>query len=163
MPFGMTNSPATFQHFMNDIFHDMADIFVIVYLDDILVYSENEADHEEHVCQVLQRLHKHNLHAKLGKCTFHSDTNEYLGFIVSPAGILMDSAKMQVKSDWPVPKNVKQVQSFLGFTNFYWHFIANYSDICKVLLLILYEIPILLCLTPLDYDLFLDYTFFLLS
>ena len=129
MPFGMTNSPATFQHFMNDIFRDMADIFVIVYLDDILVYSENEADHEEHVRRVLQRLREHNLHAKLGKCTFHTDTIEYLGFIVSPAGISMDSAKTQVISDWPVPKNVKEVQSFLGFANFYRRFIANYSDI----------------------------------
>ena len=109
MPFGMTNSPATFQHFMNDIFHNMADIFVIVYPDDILVYSENEADHEEHVRRVLQRLQEHNLHAKLGKCTFHTDTIEYLGVIVSPAGKSMDAAKMQVISDWPVPKNVKEV------------------------------------------------------
>ena len=129
MPFGMTNSPATFQHFMNDIFHDMADIFVIVYLDDILVFSDNEAEHEEHVRRVLQRLREHNLHAKLDKCTFHTDTIEYLGFIVSPQGLSMDPAKTQAIRDWPRPRNVKDVQSFLGFANFYRRFIANYSDI----------------------------------
>ena len=128
MPFGMTNSPATFQHFMNDIFRDMADIFVIVYLDDILVFSDNEEEHRDHVRRVLQRLREHNLHAKLEKCTFHTDTIEYLGFIVSPAGLSMDTAKTQVIRDWPTPRNVKEVQSFLGFANFYRRFIANYSD-----------------------------------
>ena len=86
MPFGMTNSPATFQYFMNDIFHDMSDVFVIVYLDDILVFSETEEEHCVHVRRVLERLHEHNLHAKLDKCTFHTDTIKYLGFIVLPSG-----------------------------------------------------------------------------
>ena len=72
---------------------------------------------------------KHNLHAKLDKCTFHTDTIEYLGFIVSPSGLSMDTAKTQVIRDWPPPRNVKDVQSFLGFANFYRRFIANYSDI----------------------------------
>ena len=129
MPFGMTNSPATFQHFMNDIFRNMADIFVIVYLDDILVFSDNEEDHKDHVRRVLQRLREHNLQTKLGKCTFHTDTIEYLGFIVSPAGLTMDPEKTKVVHDWPVPKNVKDIQSFLGFANFYRRFIANYSEI----------------------------------
>ena len=129
MPFGMTNSPATFQHFMNDIFRDMADIFVIVYLDNILVFSGNEEDHKDHFRRVLQRLREHNLHAKLGKCTFHTDTIEYLGFIVSPAGLTMDPKKTKVVHDWPVPKNVKDIQSFLGFANFYRRFIANYLEI----------------------------------
>lgn len=129
MPFGMTNSPATFQHFMNDIFHDMANIFVIVYLDNILVFSDNEGEHCNHICRILQRLREHNLHAKLEKCTFHTDTIEYLGFIVSPEGLSMDSAKTKVISDWPRPRTVKDVQSFLGFADFYRQFIANYSDI----------------------------------
>ena len=114
MPFGMTNSPATFQHFIKDIFCDMANIFVIVYLDNILVFSNNEEDHKDHICQVLQRLWEHNLHAKLGKCTFHTDTIKYLGFIVSPAGLTMDPEKTKVVHDWPVPKNVKDIQFILG-------------------------------------------------
>ena len=129
MPFGRTNSQATFQHFMNDIFRDMADIFVIVCLDNILVFSDNEEDHKDHVRRVLQHLREHNLHAKLGKCTFHTDTIEYLGFIVSPAVLTMDPEKTKVVHDWPVPKNVKDIQSFLGFANFYRRFIANYSEI----------------------------------
>ena len=120
MPFG---------HFMNDIFRDVANIFVIVYLDDILVFSETEEEHRIHVQRVLERLREHNLHAKLDKCTFHTDTIEYLGFIVSPSGLSMDTAKTQVIRDWPPPRNVKDVQSFLGFANFYRRFIANYSDI----------------------------------
>ena len=74
-------------------------------------------------------MRKHNLHAKLDKCTFHTDTIEYLGFIVSPSGLSMDTAKTQVIRDWPPLRNVKDVQSFLGFANFYRRFIANYSDI----------------------------------
>ena len=78
---------------------------------------------------MLQRLREHNLLAKLGKCTFHTDTIEYLGFIVSPAGLTMDPEKTKVVPNWPVPKNVKDIQSFLGFANFYRRFIANYSEI----------------------------------
>ena len=86
MPFGMTNSPATFQHFMNNIFCDMANIFVIVYLDNILVFSNTKEDHKDHVHQVLQCLQEHNLHAKLSKCTFHTYTIE----------------KTKVVHDWPI-------------------------------------------------------------
>lgn len=93
MPFGYTNAPATFQHFMNDIFRDMADLFVIVYLDDILVFSLDTSEHEGHVRMVLEWLWKHNLHAKLDKYTFYTDTIEYLIFIVSPQGVAMDPEK----------------------------------------------------------------------
>ena len=129
MPFGMTNSPATFQTFMNDIFSDMVDFFVVVYLDDILIYSRDMAEHQKHVRLVLQRLRENNLHANLSKTTFHTDTVEYLGFIVSPSGISMDEAKTKVVRAWPEPHNVKAVQSFLGFANFYRRFIDNYSKI----------------------------------
>lgn len=129
MPFGMTNSPATFQHFMNDIFRDMADKFVVVYLDDILIFSKDPREHSKHVRLVLQRLRDHNLHIKLEKCTFHTDTIEYLGFVVSPQGISMDSEKTKAIRDWPVPRNVRDIQSFLGFANFYRRFIDNYSKI----------------------------------
>ena len=133
MPFGMTNSPATFQHFMNDIFRDMTDDFVVIYLDDILIFSADPAKHEQHVRLVLERLRHHNLHAKPEKCQFHTDTTEYLGFIVSPKGVAMDPAKTKVIGDWPTPRNLKEVQSFLGFANFYRRFIDAYSRIVRPL------------------------------
>lgn len=129
MPFGMSNSPATFQHFMNNIFRDMVDVFVVVYLDDILIFSDNMADHRKHVRMVLERLREHNLHAKLEKSTFHTDTIEYLGFIISPEGVAMDKAKTDVIQSWPTPRNVRDIQSFLGFANFYRRFIDEYSEI----------------------------------
>src|SRR5579859_3085923 len=84
MPFGLTNTPATFQYFMNNIFRDMTDNFVVIYLDDVLVYSHNEEEHVGHVSEVLQHLCNHNLHAKPEKCSFHTNSVEYLGVIVSP-------------------------------------------------------------------------------
>src|SRR6266436_3504776 len=84
MPFGLTNSPAAFQRFMNDIFADMLDVCVIVYLDDILIYSDNMETHQEHVREVLRRLRQNGLYAGTHKCTFHADTIEYLGYILSP-------------------------------------------------------------------------------
>src|ERR1700733_11834265 len=129
MPFGLTNSPAAFQRFMNDIFSDMLDVCVIVYLDDILVYSDDPEDHRKHVREVLRRLRENNLYAGTKKCTFHTDTIEYLGYILSPTGLPMDPAKVQTIQDWPEPRKVKDVQSFLGFANFYRRFIHEYSDI----------------------------------
>lgn len=133
MPFGMTNSPATFQLFMNNIFRDMVNVFVSVYLDDILIFSDNKEDHTEHVQCILECLRKHNLHVKLEKCVFHINTIKYIRLIVSPTGIAMDPSKTKVIADWPVPRTVKEVQSFLGFANFYHHFINNYSDIVVAL------------------------------
>ena len=96
MPFGLTNAPTTFQHLMNDIFHNLVDIYMVVYLDNILIYSDNLDQHQEHVCEVLQRLCKANLHAQPEKCDFHTTTVEYLRVIVSPEGIAMDPSKIQV-------------------------------------------------------------------
>lgn len=93
MPFGLTNNPATFQHFMNNIFYDMADDFVVLYLDDILVFSKDVLKHEEHVQLVLERLRKHNLHVKPQKCVFHAKSVAYLGFIILPASITIDSPR----------------------------------------------------------------------
>jgi hypothetical protein len=133
MPFGLTNAPATFQRFMNDTFADMVDIFVVVYLDDILIFSDNLDEHREHVRKVLQRLRDNNLHARPDKSEFHCDSIEYLGFIVSPSGISMDPSKIEVILSWPAPKTVKETQSFLGFANFYRCFIYNYSRIARPL------------------------------
>jgi hypothetical protein len=129
MPFGLTNAPATFQHYMNSIFSNVLDKFVVVYLDDILIFSRNPEEHKEHVTEVLSHLQKHQLYAKPEKCKFSVDTTEFLGFIISPSGISMAQSKVDTILKWPTPKTVKQIQSFLGFANFYRHFIFNYSDI----------------------------------
>jgi len=129
MPFGLTNAPATFQNFMNDILRNLVDRFLVVYLDDILIYSENEEEHKKHVQEVLTRLRKHELHAKPEKCFFHVYEVEFLGFIVTPQGVKMDKAKIETILNWPQPKNLKDVQSFLGFANFYRRFIKVYSEI----------------------------------
>jgi len=129
MPFGLTNAPAAFQRFVNSVFADMLDVCVVVYLDDILVYSDNMEDHTKHVREVLQRLHQHKLYAKPEKCEFHSDSVEYLGYSLSPNGLTMLQDKVTTICDWPEPRKVKDIQSFLGFANFYHRFIFNYSDI----------------------------------
>lgn len=129
MPFGLTNAPAAFQRFMNDVFSDLLDVCVIVYLDDILIYSKNLADHRKHVREVLRRLRKHGLFARADKCEWHKDTVEYLGYILSPTGLTMADDKIKTILDWPEPRRVKDVQSFLGFANFYRRFIDRYSEI----------------------------------
>ena len=107
----------------------MLDVTVIVYLDNILIYSDNLEDHKKHVREVLRRLRKHGLYMKPEKCEFHMDTTEYLGYCLSPAGLTMAQSKVDIIRDWPEPRKVKDIQSFLGFANFYRRFIYNYSDI----------------------------------
>jgi hypothetical protein len=103
VPMGLTNAPAAFQRFMNDIFKDLIDKNVIVYLDDILIYSDTLEEHRKHVKEVLRRLRKHGLYANHSKCTFNSNTVEYLGYILSPQGLTMDQSKIQTILDWPEP------------------------------------------------------------
>ena len=129
MPFGLTNAPAAFQQFMNDIFSDLLDVCVVIYLDDILIYSNNMSEHHQHVKEVLKHLRKAGLYAKAEKCEFHSESVEYLGYILSPSSLTMSDNKVKIIQDWPKPKKVKDIQFFLGFTNFYHQFIFNYSDI----------------------------------
>jgi len=129
MPFGLTNAPAAFQRFVNTIFADMLDVCIVVYLDDILIYSEDMESHQQHIREVLHCLWLHGLFAKPEKCEFHSDSVEYLGYRLSPDGLTMSLDKIQTISDWPEPRKVKDIQSFLGFANFYRQFIFNYSDI----------------------------------
>jgi len=129
MPFGLTNAPAAFQRFVNTVFADMLDVCVVVYLNDILIYSKDMESHQQHVQEVLRRLRLHGLFAKPEKCEFHSDSVEYLGYRLSPEGLTMSLDKIQTISDWPEPRKVKDIQSFLGFANFYCWFIFNYSDI----------------------------------
>jgi transposase InsO family protein len=134
MPFGLTNGPATYQRFMNDVLFDYLDDFCTVYLDDILIYSENKLEHEAQVEKVLLRLKDAGLQADLKKCEFGVRKTKYLGFIVSTDGIQVDPDKVQVVKNWGVPTSVKGVQSFLGFCNFYRRFIRDYGTIAKPLI-----------------------------
>jgi hypothetical protein len=108
---------------MNEVLSDYLDVFCIAYLDDILIYSDSLEEHQWHVRQVLQRLKEVGLTLKPSKCEFHTDKMEYLGYIISPIGKQMDPQKIKTVKDWKEPVNVKGIQSFLGFANFYRRFI----------------------------------------
>ncbi|MBW0585048.1 hypothetical protein O181_124763, partial [Austropuccinia psidii MF-1] len=127
MPFGLTNAPASFQNLVNDIFYDLLDIYVVVYLDDILVFPKSEEEHVTHMSTVLSRLGANNLFAKVSKCLFHVTSFEYLAHVVSSEGLKIDQAKVQQILNWPPQRNLKALQSFLGFANFYHRFIKTYS------------------------------------
>jgi transposase InsO family protein len=129
MPFGLTNAPASMQHFVNDVFRDILDVFVVVYIDDILIYSQNPEEHQNHVRRVLERLIENGLYVKAEKSEFFIDTIEFLGYIISPEGVSMAQSKVQAVLDWPTPATVREVQQFLGFANFYRRFIDGYSRI----------------------------------
>lgn len=129
MPFGITNGPADWQHFINDVLRPFLDIFCTAYLDDILIYSDTLEEHQHHVKQVLQALTDAGLAIKPEKCEFHKTSVEYLGLIITTNGTEMDPKKVATVSEWPTPENVKDVQGFLGFPNFYRRFINGYSKI----------------------------------
>ncbi|QRW20500.1 Retrotransposable element Tf2 protein [Rhizoctonia solani] len=133
MTFGLTNAPASFQHFMNNLFKDLLDVCVIIYLNDILIYSKDDASHTHHVHEVLRRLMGNQLFCKASKCTFHVTSVEYLGIIVSDKGFSLDKLKIQAVQEWPVPTKVKEVQLFLGFANFLRCFVANFSHMARPL------------------------------
>jgi len=129
MPFGLTNAPAVFQHLMNDIFREYMDEFVVVYLDDILIFSKNQEDHDKNVRLVLAMLWEHGLYTKLEKCEFDKSSVVFLGYVISLDGIFMDKSKVETIQCWATPSPVKDVQHFLGFANFYRRFIKGYSKI----------------------------------
>jgi hypothetical protein len=118
-PFGLTNAPAAFQHLMNDIFCDLLDVYAIIYLDNILIFSSNPEDHVMHTKEVLRRLKQHGLYCNAAKCTFDVPEVDYLGLIVSGESTRVDPEKIEATRSWPVPRNMKNVQEFLGFANFY--------------------------------------------
>ena len=133
MPMGLCNAPATFMRLMNEVFDDMLDKYVVVYLDDILIYSTTQAEHMQHIRTVLERLRQHKLYAKQSKCEFMQREVSFLGHIVGVNGIKMDPKKVTAVCDWPVPTNVHEVRSFLGLAGYYRKFIHNYSDIAAAL------------------------------
>lgn len=119
LPFGLSNAPATFQNVMNNIFAPFINRFVLVYLDDILIYSRTSEEHEKHVRLVLEKLREHELIAKLSKCSFFQDQLVFLGHVVSADGIRVDPSKVAAVQEWPVPENVSQLRSFLGLANYF--------------------------------------------
>jgi len=119
MLFRLTNAPASFQRWMNEILSDYLDLFCVAYLDDILVFSPDEERHGEHVRAVLTRVRDTGLTLKASKCEFYTTETEYLGYVISPQGLRMDEEKIRTIKDWKEPTNVKGIQSFLGFANFY--------------------------------------------
>jgi hypothetical protein len=134
MFFGLTNSPATFQTMMNDLFKDLIDEgVVVIYMDDILIFTEDLVKHREVVNRVLAILEENKLYLKAEKCDFEKTKVEYLGLIISQGQVSMDPVKIEGVSKWPTPGNVTEVQSFLGFTNFYRRFIQDFSDVARPL------------------------------
>ncbi|GBG73111.1 hypothetical protein CBR_g12827 [Chara braunii] len=133
MPFGLTNTPATFQRAMNDIFRDILEQYVLVYLDDILVYSRTLEEHLRHLRDVLDRLCRHGFYAKLSKCRFAQHKVDFLGHYVSDQGLHMDDAKITAIVEWPAPTSAKQLRSFLGLTSYYSNFIRGYARYSYIL------------------------------
>ena len=133
MPFGLTNAPAVFQHMMNDIFREYLDQFMVAYLDDILIYSPDLDTHAQHVRLVLTKLREYGLYAKYEKCVFEQPSVEFLGYIITCDGISMDQRKVAAIQEWQPPTRVRDVQSFLGFANFYRRFIKGFSSIVQPL------------------------------
>ena len=133
MHFGMCNAPATFQRLINNVLREYLDIFCVVYLDDILVYSKNVNEHEKHVRLVFKALRKYHLKVGLDKCKFDATEVRFCGYIITTEGIRMDPKKVSAVLEWNPPSTVKQIQEFLGFANYYRRFIKGYSSIAKPL------------------------------
>jgi hypothetical protein len=131
MSFGLTNAPAHFMYLMNSIFMPELDKFVMVFIDDILIYSKSEEEHAHHLRLILQRLRDHQLYAKFSKCAFWLKEVPFLGHVISAEGIAVDPSKVQEVLDWKFTKSVTQIRSFLGLAGYYHRFIPNFSKIAK--------------------------------
>jgi hypothetical protein len=131
MSFGLTNAPAYFMYTMNKVFMEYLDMFVVVFIDDILAYSRSEEAHEGHLHLVLQKLRDHKLYAKLSKCEFWLKQVAFLGHVILKGGIFVDPSKVQDVLSWKEPTSVSDIQSFLGLAGYYQRFIEGFSKISK--------------------------------
>jgi hypothetical protein len=137
MSFGLTNAPAYFMYLMNSVFMPELDKFVIMFIDDILIYLENEKDHAEHLRIVLTRLRDHQLYVKFSKCEFWLKTVPFLGYVLSENGISVNPSKVQEVVDWKTPTTVHEVRSFLRLAGYYRRFIPDFSKIAKPMMSLL--------------------------
>jgi hypothetical protein len=133
MPFGLTNAPATFMRLMDDVLRPFTNSFMVVYLDDILIFNRMWEEHMRHIQQVLITLQQHKLYANLEKCSFGMNKFQYLGYIVDEHGVHVDPAKIQVIRDWPTSTTLTEFRSFLGLANFYRRFMLGFSHIAWAL------------------------------
>jgi len=133
MPFGLKNVPATFQRLMNSVLTGLQGLKCLVYLDDMVIYRASLEDHNKRLKEVLQRLRRYNLRLQPNKCEFLRKEVMYLGHIISEKGISSDPSKLEAIQNFPVPKKIKDVQSFIGLAGYYRRFIDNFSKIAKPL------------------------------
>ncbi|GKA22978.1 putative reverse transcriptase domain-containing protein [Tanacetum coccineum] len=131
MPFGLTNAPAVFMDLMNHVCKPYLDKFVIVFIDDILIYSRNEKEHEEHLKTILELLKKEELYAKFSKCEFWINTVKFLGHVIDSSGIHVDPAKIEAVKNWASPTTPSEIRQFLGLAGYYRRFIEGFSKIAK--------------------------------
>jgi hypothetical protein len=129
VPFGLTNAPTTFMCLMNNVLRKFLDNFVLVFIDDILIYSKNREEHEEHFRLVLQVLREHQLYAKFSKCNFFQKQIHYLGHVISEEGVVVDPDNIKFIMEWPTPKDVSDIRSFMGLVGYYRRFIKGFSKI----------------------------------
>jgi hypothetical protein len=133
MPFGLSNAPSTFMRLMNQVLRPFIGKFVVVYFDDILIYSKSKEEHLEQLRQVLQTLREQKLYANLKKCSFLTSEVTFLGYIITAEGIRVDPSKVEAINNWPVPKSIHDVRSFHGLASFYRRFIKNFSSVAAPL------------------------------
>ena len=133
MFFGLTNAPAAFMSLMNGIFKPYLDLFVIVFIDDILIYSKSKEEHEDHLRMVLEMLREKKLYAKFSKCESWLDLVSFLGHVVSKDGVMVDPSKIETVKNWVRPTNVSEIRSFVGLASYYRRFVKGFSSFASQL------------------------------
>jgi len=133
MPFGLTNTPSNFQDMVNHVFSDMIDLGLLVYKDDFLIYAKTQEEHDQRFKEMLRRLQENRLAVSPDKCVWKTQGVEFLGYVIGQDGIKMARGKVEAVLDWKMPVSLMEVQSFLGFANFYRHFIKDYSRVGRPL------------------------------